>query len=151
MTSKELLSRLGRRDPRTEQKVRVFVQLARSLAGLSTCLRRQVGCAVVPADLSKVLAIGYNGPAAGLPNDACRSSEGSCGCVHAESNAMVKLSGGSDLTLIATCAPCEHCAGLIINSRAIGAVIYLEPYRNLMGFDALSQSGIDLLGWEDRP
>lgn len=103
------------------------------LAGLSRCERTRVGCTVIRPDLSEVVAIGYNGPARGLPNDGCRVGDGAgaCGCIHAEANALVKLKvtdGG--LVLISTLTPCEHCAGLILNSGRVAAVVAGANYRD---------------------
>jgi deoxycytidylate deaminase len=137
---KSLISSPG---DRTASKLLVFANFAVGLASLSTCKRTKVGSIVVPQDLSEVLAIGYNGPPAGLPNNQCRDRVGDCGCVHSEANAMVKLrTRARDLVFIATVSPCEACAGLIINSKAIAAVVYLEEYRNRAGLDLLEETGI---------
>jgi len=129
-------------------KLQVFTELATSLAHLSRCSRKQVGAVVVPADLSNVLAIGYNGPPAGEPNDSCRGDEGSCGCIHSEANALVKLSASSkDLILVTTLSPCEHCAGLILNCGKIISVLYGEEYRDVKGLDLLLRRGIQLVNW----
>ena len=96
---------------RLRQRLAVFWRLACDLASLSCCKRARVGCVVVPGDMTEVVAIGYNGPPAGEPNDSCRGTEGSCGCVHAEGNAVSKLRGGAGLVMVTTTLQCEHCAG----------------------------------------
>lgn len=126
-------------------KLRVFADLAQSLADLSTCRRRRVGAVVVDPDLTEVLAIGYNGPPAGVDNGACRAVEGDCGCVHAEANAVAKLRDRRDgLTLVATMSPCEQCAGLIVNCRRISAVLYGSAYRDGAGAALLRICKIDV-------
>lgn len=117
--------------------------LTTGLAGLSWCRRLRVGCVVVTPELSEVVAIGYNGPSCGRPNDSCRGGEGSCGCVHAEANALVKLRSYDDgLVLLTTHAPCEHCAGLVVNSRRVGYVVYGERYRDPTGLVTLAGAGV---------
>jgi dCMP deaminase len=132
----------AKRDRRLGQKLSVFVDLAISLASLSTCSRRAVGCVVVPLDLSSVLAIGYNGPPAGEDNDSCDGGIGTCQCIHAEANALVKLRDARNSLLITTVSPCLHCAGLIVNSGVIQAVAYVDEYRDLSGLARLQVAGI---------
>jgi deoxycytidylate deaminase len=62
---------------------RIYMELATSLSGRSTCRRKRVGCVIASPDFRKVLAVGYNGSAAGLDNDCDRFGEkavGNCGC-----------------------------------------------------------------------
>jgi len=141
---------LASQSERYRSKLQVFCRLAADLASLSRCSRRRVGAVVVPADLSSVLAIGYNGPPAGEPNDSCRGGEGACGCVHAEANALVKLSSErSNLIVVTTLSPCEHCAGLILNCGKISDVLYGEEYRDTRGLDLLSRKGVQLANWNE--
>lgn len=128
----------------------MFWDLAAGLARLSRCRRLSVGAVVLRPDLSEVLAVGYNGPAAGLPNDSCRGAEGACGCVHAEANALVKLrAGAGGLVLLTTHSPCEHCAGLVVNSGRVGWVVHGEPYRDRRGLDVLAAAGVVAVGWRE--
>ena len=130
-------------------KFEVFMELARGLARLSTCIRSQVGCVIVQPDLSEVLGIGYNGTPAKSPNGSCRGTPGTCGCIHAEANALVKTrSRDSNLILITTLSPCEHCAGLIVNSGRIGKVVYDACYRaGNQAEGILSAAGVELIEW----
>lgn len=135
---------------RKRQKLAVFVKLALDLASLSTCKRRKVGCVIVPSDFSEVFSIGYNGPPAGVNNDSCREVEGVCGCLHAENNALVKLrTRDRDLLLITTCSPCETCAGMVLNSRRVSEVVYVEEYRDRRGLDLLAMNGVGVTPWMD--
>lgn len=121
----------------------MFCRFAADLADLSTCKRKVVGCVIVPATLTEVLAVGYNSPPSRVPNDACRNVPGDCGCVHAEANAVAKLRGGGDnLVLISTTAPCERCAGLIINCQRVSDVVWLCPYRDDLGLNVLEAAGV---------
>jgi deoxycytidylate deaminase len=116
------------KDQRDREKLRAFMACARSLGQLTTCRRKPCGALLLPPDFSEILAIGYNGPPAGLPNDSCPGTEG-CGCYHAEENCLVKARrhSATGLTLVVTRAPCEHCAGLILNSRAVARVVWADP------------------------
>lgn len=129
---------------RFQAKLNAFTSFAVKLGALSTCRRAGVGAIVIPTDFSTVLSVGYNGPPAGLDNDMCLGVDavGSCGCVHAESNAVVKLGDASDSRLICTTSPCETCAGLIINSRKISQVWFVHRYRNLNGVMLLQRAGL---------
>ena len=132
---------------RIRSKIRVFSQFTKNLSGLSTCRRpnSSIGCVVIPSDMSEVMAIGYNGPASGEDHMCCRGPEavGSCGCIHAEANALVKIkTRRRNLVMIVSLSPCEHCAGLIINNKSIAVVIYSSMYRDDSGLRRLDNAGI---------
>lgn len=128
---------------RTKLKLAVFTQFAEDLAGLSCCKRASVGCIIFDEGMSRIYAIGYNGQPAGLPNDSCTGEQGTCGCIHAEANAVAKLSTeNTGLWLFCTTAPCLQCAGLIINTRRISRVIYRHTYRNSSGLTLLAKASI---------
>jgi len=137
--------KLSQRLPRYKQKLSVFMRLAEDLASLSRCGRRRVGAVIVPSDLSGVLSVGYNGPPVGEPNDSCRGGEGVCGCVHAEASAFVKLATERNgLIMLTTLSPCEHCAGLLLNSGRVSAIVYGEEYRDKRGIELLERRGVDV-------
>jgi dCMP deaminase len=94
--------------------------------------------------MREIQAIGYNGIPAGLPNEmCCEHMPGACGCVHAEANAIAKLSSKEpDLWLHCTHSPCPSCAGLIINRRNISTVTYETPFRDPAGINLLMRAGI---------
>lgn len=127
---------------RARSKLRVFEQFTFELGGLSTCKRLHVGCVIVTPTMSEVLAIGYNGPSAGEDNGACRNTPGQCGCIHAEANALVKCSTQKPGWMICSTCPCEHCAGLIVNSRKVSHIIFANQYRNDLGLNRLNRGGI---------
>lgn len=128
---------------RVRKKLSTFYDFALGLARLSTCKRRSVGCIIVSPGLTQVYSVGYNGPAMGEHNDSCTGEEGVCGCVHAEANAMVKLTTTSvGLWLITTTCPCHHCAGLIVNHTGIGRVLYGDAYRSADGLNRLLKAGV---------
>ena len=99
--------------------------------------------------MREVLSIGYNGPACGLGNDTCKAVEGKCGCIHAEANALIKLRNRSpNNVLISTAGPCEHCAGLILNSQQVAAVLFRDPFRDETGITNLREGGVRCMSWE---
>lgn len=133
------------------KKFDVMVNFAQQIAKLSTCTRLQVGCVVVNHALTHVLAMGYNGPARGRPNNSCTGAAGSCGCIHAEANALIKLKETKHMCIITTHSPCEHCEGLILNSN-IERVYYFIEYRksNVNQFIRIGDHYEDLERWYAR-
>ena len=112
----------------------------------STCKRpdRQIGCVITDVDMKRIVSIGYNGPPAQLGNDACRGqdAEGTCGCLHAEMNAISKVDSSlTDKVMFVTMAPCETCASMIAQS-GIWRVYYLLLYRNNSGLELLAKCSI---------
>ena len=67
--------------------------------------------------------------------------------LHAESNAIAKVSGSTesseDATLFVTTAPCIHCAKMIFQS-GIKNVFYRDSYRDTKGIDFLTKGGINV-------
>lgn len=125
-------------------KLDVIVGMLHLLQLRSTCKRAGVAALVVDRDFRAIHAMGYNGPARG-EDDLCRNEAGNCGCVHAEANALIKLrTFESDLILVSTTAPCEMCARLIVNSKVIYKVAYLQSYRSVLGLDVLRRAKIEL-------
>lgn len=127
---------------------------AKQAAELSTCGRLQVGCLIVDHTFTDVLAIGYNGQPAGRPNTGCLAGcPGSCGCVHAEANALIKLRHRSrHMFMFCTHSPCEHCAGLIINA-GISEVFAWELYRNspILNYTLIGDHDEVLKRWHAMP
>lgn len=105
---------------------------------------------MVTQDFGRVLSVGYNGPPRCRSNDSCRAAEGACGCVHAEANTVAKLGGSrGGLVLLTTCSPCEHCAGLVVNTGRFSHVVYGETYRRPEGVALLREAGVVTVGWSD--
>lgn len=125
----------------------IYMKLAFDLAKRSTCVRLQVGAVIVSADYSRVHGIGYNGNAAGLPNRCDTSIPGTCGCLHAEDNALLKTNGGPEVSKIVfvTHQPCSYCAKRMVNKGGVEKVFYSEPYRCRDGVDILESTGIEVI------
>lgn len=114
--------------PRFEE---IYMKLALSLSERSTCFRLKVGTVISSTDYRKVLAVGYNGNASGLPNQCDRTEEGNCGCLHSEENAVINCDAPRSVEKIVfvTHLPCEMCAKRLINLGNVKKIFYLNEYR----------------------
>lgn len=122
----------------------IYMELARTLARRSTCLRLQVGTVITSTDFRKVLAVGYNGNATGLHNGCDREEPGNCGCLHSEENAVINCDSPRFIEKIAfvTHLPCVACAKRLINLGNVKAVYYGEEYRLKDSIQLLESVGI---------
>lgn len=110
-----------------------YLRIAQAVSARANCVGRKVGAVIVKAD--RIVATGYNGTAAGMPNcleGGCwRCNEGReqgggydiCSCVHAEGNALasaarfgVPLDG---TTVYSTLQPCFSCAKELVQAGVI--------------------------------
>jgi len=117
-----------------------MMQLAQVAAGRSTCCRRAVGC-VLTNSHGHVLAIGYNGVAAGLPHcegeNKCTGHDlapglDNCEAVHAEQNALIQCRDPQAIdTAYVTLSPCKACLKLLMNTscrRIVFASEWEDPW-----------------------
>ena len=112
----------------------IYMELALSLSGRSTCARLSVGAAITSPDFRTVYAVGYNGNVAGGVNDCDRHGEeavGNCGCIHAEQNAVINCDTARHHEKIVFCThlPCVQCAKFLINLGGVKQVFYKHDYR----------------------
>lgn len=116
----------------------IYMALAVGMSQRSTCKRvnhqkefMQVGCAITTPDFRKVLSVGYNGNASGLPNQCDSDTPGACGCLHAEENAVINMDSPRSVSKVVFCThlPCPMCAKRLINMGGVLKVFYLQPYR----------------------
>ncbi len=129
----------------------IYMKLAVSMAERSTCLRTnsagnlmKVGCAITTPDFRKVIAVGYNGNASGLPNKCDSAEVGACGCIHAEANAVINcdVPRATPKIVFATHLPCVACAKMIINLGGVERVYYLNDYRIRASLTLFDEVGI---------
>ncbi|MEK7690610.1 MAG: hypothetical protein AAB425_06290 [Bdellovibrionota bacterium] len=122
----------------------IYMNLARSLAGRATCARLKVGTVITSTDYRKVLAVGYNGNATGLPNCCDRVEPGNCGCLHSEENAVINCDAPRSVEKIVfvTHLPCVQCAKRLINLGNVRKVFYAEDYRVRDSLEVLKSVGI---------
>ena len=124
----------------------VYMNFAQSISGRSTCKRMQVGTVITTTDYRKVLAVGYNGNASGLPNTCDRDEPGNCGCLHSEENAVINCDSPRqiDKYVFVTHLPCRACAKRLINLGNVRRVIYKDHYRSRDALDLLESVGIEV-------
>lgn len=127
------------------------MHFAVEIARRSTCSRLQVGTVITSTDFRKVLALGYNGNATGLPNKCDREEPGNCGCLHSEENAVINCDSPRETEKIVfvTHMPCPACAKRIINLGNVRRVIYGQVYRSRDGAGLLAQAGIPVFQFVD--
>lgn len=122
----------------------IYIQLAWLLAERSTCKRLKVGTVITSTDFRKVLAVGYNGNATGLPNQCDRDEAGNCGCLHSEENAVINCDAPRfvEKIVFVTHLPCVQCAKRLINLGNVREVYYDQEYRIRDSIDVLRSVGI---------
>ncbi len=123
----------------------IYMGLARSLSKRSTCSRLQVGCVIASPDYRKVIAVGYNGGAAGQEN-GCESPDPPCGHLHAEENACINCDVPRSTRKIVFCTnlPCPMCAKRLVNLGGVERVVYEEDYRIKDGLTILKRASIEV-------
>jgi dCMP deaminase len=124
----------------------IYMKLALALAERSTCTRLNVGTVITSTDYRKVLAIGYNGNAAGLPNTCDRIETGNCGCLHSEENAVINCDSprATEKHVFVTHLPCVACAKRLINLGGVRKIFYRTPYRSTDSLEILKSVGIEV-------
>jgi dCMP deaminase len=140
-----------------------FMEMAVLTARRSTCLRRQVGAAIVKD--RHIVATGYNGAPRGLKHCAERGGciresmkvpsgerHELCMALHAEQNAIIQAAtlGQSieDATIYITHQPCVICAKMIINA-GIRRIIVKEGYPDQLSVDILAEAGLRIVMLEE--
>lgn len=124
----------------------IYLKLAQTLASRSTCKRLKVGTVITSTDFRKVLAVGYNGNASGLPNQCDRDEVGNCGCLHSEENAVINCDSPRHIEkfVFVTHLPCSFCAKRLINLGNVKKVFYGEDYRNRDALALFETVGIEI-------
>lgn len=131
----------------------IYMELARVLAKRSTCRRLQVGTVITSTDYRKVLAVGYNGNATGLPNQCDRDEVGNCGCLHSEENAVINCDAprSTEKHVFVTHLPCVQCAKRLINLGNVKKIYYGIPYRVRDSESILQAVGIEVIELAQEP
>jgi Deoxycytidylate deaminase len=117
-----------------------FLEIARTIAKRSTCLRIPAGVGAVLVRDKQILATGYAGSIKGQPHCSddgvgCLIDEKTGGCVrtvHSEANAILQAAQHgvsiADATIYSTMSPCFDCFKLIVNG-GIKRIVYSVEYR----------------------
>ncbi|MCE5262588.1 MAG: cytidine/deoxycytidylate deaminase family protein [Deltaproteobacteria bacterium] len=135
-----------------------FLDIVSLVGRRATCLRRQVGAALVRD--RRILATGYNGAPSGLRHCleiGCLREQQHvpsgerhelCRGLHAEQNAIIQaaLHGVSvkGATLYCTNRPCIICAKMIINAGIVRIVVGGD-YRDDLAEQMLAEAGIEVI------
>ncbi len=135
-----------------------FMEMVKVASKRSTCVRRQVGAALVKDN--RLLATGYNGVPKGLPhcdkvgclrkqlNVPSGERHEICRGLHAEQNAIIQAAiygvSISGATLYCNTKPCSICAKMIINAE-ISRIVYMEDYTDALADDLLRCTDIRLV------
>jgi dCMP deaminase len=124
----------------------IYMKLAETFAARSTCRRLNVGTVITSTDYRKVLAVGYNGNAAGLANDCDRSDVGNCGCLHSEENAVINCDSPRfvEKHVFVTHLPCVSCAKRLINLGGVKKVFFRNEYRSADSVELLKSVNIEV-------
>lgn len=124
----------------------IYLSLAFALAERSTCHRLKVGTVITSTDFRKVLAVGYNGNASGLPNKCDKDEPGNCGCLHSEENAVINCDSPRlvEKIVFVTHLPCVMCAKRLINMGNIKKIYYCNEYRSQASLELFGQVGISI-------
>lgn len=130
---------------------------ARLWSSRSADAKVQVGACLLD-HFNRVVGVGYNGRAAGEPNERESLEQGQSGFIHAEVNALLTANwNGEAHTMYVTHEPCATCARLIVNSRRVRRVVYDVAYTEQVraasglpsGADILTASGVAVERWAD--
>lgn len=124
----------------------IYASMSSLMAQRSTCRRLSVGAVITSEDFRYVYGVGFNGNAAGLPNDCDSDEPGKCGCVHAEVNAVVNCTVGRTVPKIVFCTdlPCVNCAKILINMGGVQQIYYGRDYRIRDSLEVFKKVGIPI-------
>ena len=130
----------------------VYIHFAETIAQRSTCERLSVGTVITTTDYRKVLAVGYNGNASGLPNTCDRTELGNCGCLHSEENAVINCDAPRETRkfVFVTHLPCSACAKRLINMGNVEKIVYMNSYRKKDAIDLLESVGIRVVQFKEK-
>ncbi len=132
-------------EKKTAKLDKTFMNIANEISTLSYAILAKVGAIIVDNQMN-IVSIGYNGTPSGFDNSAeYLTKEGKLKTkpetLHAESNAIVKLSASAgnaiNATMYVTLSPCVQCAKLIIQS-GIRRVIYGQIHADADGMDGIN-------------
>lgn len=145
-------------------KDEVWMNVAREIARLSTCLRRSVGCVLLDVR-GHVSSTGYNGVHAGAKHcnsmredptvsilhrfpHACKGANAPsgtaldfCEAIHAEQNALLQCKNPWELEVAyVTTAPCVTCTKLLL-ATSCQRIVFKEPYQGDAGIKLWVDAG----------
>ena len=130
-----------------------FLEIARTVAKRSTCMRRSVGCVLVDSQ-NHIVATGHNGVPTKFTHCLDSPCEGAfslsgtdldlCNALHAEVNAFLQLRSDDVLTAYLTVSPCFSCAKMLANSN-VKRLVAAELYVHEQAINLLNQADIEIV------
>ena len=130
-----------------------FLEIARTVAKRSTCMRRSVGCVLVDSQ-NHIVATGYIGVPTKFTHCLDSPCEGAfslsgtdldlCNALHAEVNAFLQLRSDDVLTAYLTVSPCFSCAKMLANSN-VKRLVAAELYVHEQAINLLNQADIEIV------
>lgn len=132
------------------------MEVASLAAKRSTCLRRQVGAALVSGH--RVLATGYNGAPSGMAHCleiGCIREQNNipsgerhelCRAIHAEQNTIIQAAkycvDVNSATLYCTHQPCTICLKMLLNLNVV-RLVFSSPYPDEFALNLLTEAGFE--------
>ena len=116
---------------RAQLKDEVFMNMAKEISRLGTCLRMQAGCLLLTLE-GRVAGAGYNGAGPGMNHchpDTCNSASRCLRCAHAETNALSNRSGNPYVAYI-THSPCLNCFRELALA-GVRKIVYEKEYTSM--------------------
>lgn len=119
-----------------------WMQMAHVISQRSYDPRLKVGCVIVSNDNRRILGVGYNGNARGLPNAPDSGEPGQSGFVHAEVNAIINAQTNLySANVYLTHSPCTTCAKALMNA-GVWTITYGILYRDPSSLEFLERQGL---------
>ncbi len=124
----------------------LYMNLAKGLATRSKCKRLQVGCVITSSDFKHVYGCGYNGDAA-KQNNKCSRTQGTCGDLHAELNAILNsnCSKQDKKYVFCTTLPCLMCSKALVNFGGVKRIYYSNEYRDKSSLKIFKKARIKVI------
>ena len=132
----------------TERKDNVYMDMSKTLAKLSTCPRRDVGCMAVDSH-GRIIGHGFNGMPRGWPhctNVRCPAYENDATCyaIHAEINMLANCQDVLNIhTVYCSCQPCFNCAKALANT-SIERLVYSDFIDDNESLIMLEEKGVEI-------
>ena len=125
----------------------IYLRMAHEWSKNSCCKRKQVGSIIV--NNHKIISDGYNGMPKGFDNrcEDEHTGETKWNVLHAEANALMKLTHSSDSaigsTVYLTFSPCRECSKLM-HQAGVTRMVFTRTHSNVEGLHFLHNGGVDI-------
>ena len=131
-----------------EKDLRLYAKLVNVIRLQSSATRAQVGCVIIHPTSRNIVSFGYNGMPSGESNICEVDGVTKQDVIHAEINAINKLSWlqrvvNHDYVAIVSHMPCLMCSQALVKAK-IRQVYYLMPYGDGSGVEYLQRQGVSV-------